>query len=179
MNATRSHVASTSPSRCELRNACAAVTELANQVADEQPAKRIESGCGLVEEHQLWLVEKRLRQSNTLQHPFAVSRNLPIRGIVQVHAQQQRVDPSFQRYPAQPVEPSVEAQQLAARQVIVKAEMLRKEPDPGADRTVANRRTEQGAAPARGRHEREQHFQRSRLAGAVWSEEPEDFPALD
>ena len=66
--------------------------QLADQVAHQQPAERIEPRGGLVEEHQLGLVEQRLREPDALQHALAVLAQLAVRGVEQVHAREQLVE---------------------------------------------------------------------------------------
>jgi hypothetical protein len=57
----------------------------------------------------------------------------------------------------------------------VKAKVFRKKADAGARRAVAKRRAQQPPGARRRLGQRQQHFDRGGLAGAVWAEEPEDL----
>src|SRR6185312_16584401 len=73
----------------------------------------------------------------------------------------------------------MDAQEFAAREAIVEAEMLRQEAHPRTCQPIAERRAEERRAAARGLDEPEQHLHRRGLASPVRPEKSEDFAAAD
>ncbi len=157
----------------------AAIPQLLNDVPHEQSAQGIEAGSGLIEKHQLGIVDESLREPRPLRHPLAVFAQGPVFGICQVHPHQQLIDAPLERHAAHPMQPAVKSQQLPSRQGVMEAEMLRKETDTGPDAAFSQGRAEHEAASAAGCHEPQQQLQRGGLAGTVGSEEPEYLPATD
>ena len=153
MNTTRSQVTSTSPSRCELRNTVVpARAQLADDVAHQRPAERIEPRRGLVEEHQLAARSPAPgRARSRCSMPLLYSRSLRSRGVEQVDAREQRLGARVERALAgMPEQPAVEAQQLAAGEPVLEAEVLGQEARRVARaRAVADRRAEQRRARPR------------------------------
>ncbi len=149
--------------------------EIADEIADQQPAERVEPRGWLVEKDQFWIVDERLRQAGALQHALAVLPQRTLGRIEQIHACEQVLDADVERDAAEPVQSSVEPQQLAAGQAVVKPEMFREEADARPRGAVADRRAQHGAASSGRRHERQEHLERRRLARAVGTEEAEDL----
>src|SRR6266850_5804719 len=103
--------------------------EIADEIADQQAAERVEPRGWLVEKDQFWIVDERLRQAGALQHALAVLPQRTLGRIEQIHAREQVLDADVERDAAEPVQSSVEPQQLAARPAVVKPEMFREEAD--------------------------------------------------
>ena len=113
-------------------------------------AERVEARRRLVEEHELGLVEQRLREARALQHALAVglaAAGAPRRERRRARAARRCAASS--RRAAQPEQPAVEAQQLAAGEPVVKAKVLGQEADPRAGGARAERRAEHGAVARR------------------------------
>src|SRR5262249_42673410 len=92
---------------------------------------------------------------------------------------EQRVGLLLERAPQEPVEPAVEAEQLAPGEPVLEAEVLGQEADARARRAVADRSAEQRAAARRGRDQAQEHLERRGLARAVRAQEAEYLAALD
>ena len=75
----------------------AARAQLADDVAHEQAAERIEARRRLVEEDERGLVEQRLGEADALQHALAVAAQLAVGGVEQVDAREQLVDARLER----------------------------------------------------------------------------------
>ena len=148
----------------------AAIAQLGNDVANEKAAQRVEPGRRLVEEDQHGIVEKRLRQPRSLHHAFAVATHRPIGGFQQIDSGKQSVDAHVEVGTREPIEPPVEAQQLACGQAVVKSKVLGQESDAGARQSIAKRLTQHAPVAAVGMHQAEEHLDRGGFAGAVRAE---------
>ena len=176
-NATRSQVASTSPSRCELRNTVTLVgAQFVDDVAHQQAAERIEARGGLVEKHELRIVEQRLGEADALQHALAVAAQRAIGGVEQVDAGQQ---PSMRASSATPRSRRGGRGSAAARSRSACRESGSARAESRSARAPRDRRAARRARARAGRRldQRQQHLDRRRLAGAVRAEKAEDLPA--
>ena len=78
ITATRSHMRSTSDRRCEFeQHGGAALARRDDQVAHLTAADRVEVGRRFVEHEQLRLVQERLGERQSLEHPFGELTRLP------------------------------------------------------------------------------------------------------
>ena len=67
--------------------------QFVDDIAHQDAPHRVEAGSGFIQENQGGLVEKGLRQPDTLQHPLGEGRQVPVAETVQSHPLEQFVDP--------------------------------------------------------------------------------------
>ncbi|MCZ7579916.1 MAG: hypothetical protein M5U21_03700 [Fimbriimonadaceae bacterium] len=152
------------------------VAELQNEVANLCMGDRVEATGGLVQEQQLGIVEKALRQPHPLLHTLRILRQRLRHVVVEVHLLKQ--GPAL-LVVVDAEERCVEAKKLQPGHVLVVVRPLRKVTDHPmnvhvADLSVQNERL------ARGRvNNAQEHFDGGRLPGPVWTEEPEDLAFFD
>ena len=85
MMATRSQTVSTSPNSCEEKeNRFPLVFEPLDDVADFHAAERIQAAGGFVQNQQVGIVDKRLRQAHALLHSFGIRFDQPFAGGFQL-----------------------------------------------------------------------------------------------
>jgi hypothetical protein len=113
--------------------------------------------------------------------PARVGRDTPRGERGQVEALDQSVGSAPGLGSLQPVEPSLKHEILAPGGELVAAAELAYVPDPGPHlgRLPGDVEASDGRGSPVARQERRQHPQRGRFAGAVGSEEPEDFAGAD
>src|SRR6266852_9980856 len=116
--------------------------QLAQQVADEKPAQRIEPRGGFVQEDQLRVIDQRLGEAGTLEHALAVLAQRAIRRVEQVHAVEQLADPALQGWSAKTVEPAVKTEELPSGETLVESKMFGQESDAATYVAVADLRAE-------------------------------------
>src|SRR6059036_3496169 len=155
--------------------------EVVDRAPEPASGGGIHAGGGLIEKQQRRLVDQRARQRKSL--PPA-ARELP-RELAEPIAQREEGNDVGQarprRAPPQAVNPRVEIEILGDRQVLVYPDLLSHVPDPlldllGRDGDVESRDQRR---PGGRLEQPAQHADRRRLAGAVRTEQAEDFARLD
>ena len=153
----------------------AAGLQIADDVADQEAAERVQARRGLVEEDEVGVAEKGLGEADSLLHALAVLAQALIARLGELHPAEQSLQGLLERRAAEAQEAPVEPQQLAAAQPLVKGEVLGQVAHAGTGPRGADRRPEQTAAPRRRVDEAEEHLDRGRLARPVRPQEAEDL----
>jgi hypothetical protein len=131
----------------------------AQLVPDRQPARRVQPRGRLVEEQHLRLVHERRREIEAALHAAGVALDHPVRGVLELDQREQlpRARRGLRR--AEPEQPAVQDQELAARLARIQSRLLKCHADPppsaiGVARDVdaGNLRAAGGDRQQRGEH---------------------------
>ena len=99
--------------------------QIADDVAHQQPADRIEARGRLVEEHEQRAIHEGLREPGALEHALAVLAQRTVRRIEQVDPREQLFGARTDLRVLHAVQPAVEVEQLASAEPVVKPKVLR------------------------------------------------------
>jgi hypothetical protein len=156
-----------------------AIAQPENQRSHVAAPERIETRHRLVEDHELGIVDERLRDADALEHPLREfpELQLPLRADAHFVEQPARADAAIGAAIAE--EAGEVREQLLGSQVVVEERVFRKVTDALLDADVADRPAEHLRAARRRKHQLHQQLQRRRLARAVRPEKPEHLAGLD
>ena len=137
----------------------------------------IEAGCRLIEDRDLGLLHHDLGKAEPLAHAARKRADPLVGNVIEAYARERGADalPAFRRRDAHQARRI--GQVLGRRHVVVEADLIGQIPDPALDRERLAHRvvTEHAGLPVRDVAQSEQHQDGGRLAGAVWSQQPEDL----
>src|SRR5262249_24110443 len=119
------------------------------------------------------------RQTDALEHSLAVGAQRQVRRVEQIESIEEAVDARLEAGSAPAVQTPVEPEQLAPREAVVKAEMLREKSDPPARLAIADRRPEDAAGSPGRVQQRQQQLDRRRLSRTVRAEKTEYLATPD
>ena len=157
--------------------------ELLDQLARFDDLLRVEAGGRLVENQNFRIVKNRLREPDALPVTLRELPAVTIRHVVDASASHGVFDAasSFARGHPLDLDPRDELKVLAHRHLRVERRRLREVSGPalGFDRLLEDVESGDDRLALSRRHVAGQDAHGRRLAGAVWSEEPEDLSALD
>src|SRR5579885_3060597 len=157
------------------QNRRSALALLFNDIAHEPPTERIEAGSRLIQKQQPGVIQQRLGQANPLQHPLGKLPQLFIPVRRKPDAVQQLGNAFPQRFAADPIEPSMQAQQFRRGEPVIEAEVLRQKSNIGPGLSISSRMAKEQRRAARRLHQSKQHLDRRALACAVRSQKAEDL----
>jgi hypothetical protein len=157
----------------------AAIAQPQDQLSNLAAPERIEPRHRLIEEDQFRFVENRLRDANALQHPFGELPQLQPTLCADAYLVQQLRHASLPRRATITKQAGEILEQFLGGEIVVKVWILGQVADAAPDLDVANR-APQNLGPTGCRVDQlHQQLERSRLAGAVRSQEAKDFPSMD
>jgi len=149
-----------------------------DQIADLLASQRVESAHGLVEEHDLRVVDQRLGDARALQHALRVGTEARIAGVGEAHPAEQRRDPLGPIGARDARQLGVEVEELDAGQVVVEVRDLRKEAHVLSEARLLDVVAQDAGRACRRTDETHQRLQHRGLARAVRPDESEDFVLL-
>ncbi|MNY41133.1 hypothetical protein D3C86_1759220 [compost metagenome] len=149
--------------------------EVEDDVPHLTPPDGIQAAHGLVEKHDLGIVDQRLGHPDPLKHALGVLAELGVLRVRHSHPVQQLGGPVAQRLPREPEKPSAELHELAAGQIGVEVGILGQIPDLGARVRILGRSPQHGRRPGGRPNETQQNLLQGRLAGPVGPQQPEGF----
>ena len=152
---------------------------VANDVANEPAAHRVEAGCGLIEEDEFGLMDESLSEADALQHAFrkAAEAAVAMRGEADEIEISGNTVAELGR--SESAEAAMKREQFGGGEPVVKAKILRKETDLAANFYARKRVIENLGVTATRFDETEQHLDGGAFAGAIRAEEAEDLAAAD
>src|SRR3989441_8888806 len=138
---------------------------------------RVEAGRGLVQERASGLTHEPRAQVEPAAHPARVRVRAAVRGILQLQALEELLDPLLDERVGHVIEPADEPEVLASGEVPVDADRLPRVADDAADLRPILLDIEAGDAnrAARLREERRDDPNDRRLPGPVWAEGTEEL----
>ena len=152
------------------------VTQRQDQRAHVAAPNGVEAGHGLVEHHEVWILDERLGHAQPLNHPLRVAPECHATLGAEPDAIQEHRGTSPGGRGAHSAELTVVGEQFLSAEIVVEDGVLRQEPDATARRDVRDGKTEEMRAARGRRHKPHQQLERGALAGAVGAEAPEDLP---
>ena len=143
---------------------------------DGQANDRIDAARGLVEEHQLRIVDERAAELQPAPHPSAQLLRPPGARVLQLEPFEDRVDPAAAGRPVEPEQAAHEVQVLGDGEVVIQGNVLGHEADP-----LARLRPKTGGilahdadGAAGGAQAAREEPDRGRLASAARPDDPEE-----
>ncbi len=152
--------------------------ESQDEIADLLAADRIEAAHGLVEEHDLRIVDQRLRDADALEHPLGVGPQTRVLGVGKADLLEERLDALFVFARSVPGQLRVEGQELATRQVVVEVGVLGEEADVLPVRAFRHIVAEDGRRSLGRVDQTHQDLQCGGLARAVGPDKAEYLPLV-
>src|SRR5258708_19769676 len=153
--------------------------ELLDQVTHFAAAHGVESGHGLVEEHEFGIMQYRLADSDALQHALGELAQLHASHVAQSDLIEHLVDPLLALLCRNPGELSVIFEQLVSCQVVVEIGLFGKESDLRLYRGVGPFPAKKACRASGWEHQAHQQFQGCGFTCSIGAEEAKDLPVLN
>jgi hypothetical protein len=148
-----------------------------DRIADAGARLRVEPESRFVEEQHPGRVDEAGRELEATPHSTGVGSHQPVGGLVELQRRQKAGDLALRLGAPYPVEGGGETQVLPPGELVVGRGLLEDDADPAThlSRLLHDVQAVDGGASLRRTEERREHVDRSRLPGAVRSEESEDL----
>jgi len=159
------------------KDGLAAARQGQDQIFDFAATDGIEPGSRLIKDHQIGVIDERLRQADAPLHAFGELAHRPQPGLAQTHHFQQLFRPVVAIMAGQAKEVAEEVQRLAGIEVAIKIRFLRQVADASLGRHVAGGVSEDFKVSFGGMEQTQNQLYGGGLAGAVGSQQAKDFSA--
>jgi len=140
------------------KNSGAALSLVADDVADEAAAHGVEAGGGFVEEDEIRFVDESLGEADALHHALGKAAEPAVRMRSEADEIEIGGDAIAKLRGSKPGETAVEREEFARGEPVVKTKIFGKEADFAADFDIGERAAENLRATAGGLYEAEEHF---------------------
>src|SRR5579863_2075855 len=148
------------------------------QLTNCDSGEGIQSGSGLVKNQQLGIVDHRLGQTDTLQHPAGKLAYVALRVVLQADHFEHLGSTAVELCRFHAVEGTIEADQLLSAPWI-HSNILRQKAHPAASCRVPKRLAEQPSATAGRAHEAHGEVYGSGFSSSVRAQKAQNLPAFD